>query len=162
MLLRCQHDSSTVPLQFTTAELRFTTVELRMLTMRPRFDTVLVRFKPVVPRRPTRVVFLMNRGGSELNRGVSNTPIHPECQRMATITQVYGAATNEPDAATVELRFRPRPQSTTIHPECFKRFKIVVALSANRQDSSRITTVLLRFTPMSLRCYYHSCRCIPI
>ena len=30
------------------------------------------------------------------------------------------------------------------------------------QDSSRISTVLLRFTPMSLRCYYESCRCITI
>ena len=78
---------------------------------------------------------------------------------------IYGAATNEPDAATVELRFRPRPQSTTIHHESFKRFKIVVALSVrfpNHQDSSRITAVLLRFTPTSLRCYYESCRCIPI
>ena len=59
MLLRCLHDSSTVPLRFMTAVLRFTTVELRMLTMRPRFDKVLVLFKPVVPRHPPRDVFLM-------------------------------------------------------------------------------------------------------
>ena len=38
------------------------------------------------------------------------------------------ATKNEPDAATVELRFRPHPQSTTFRPECFKRFKTVVAL----------------------------------
>ena len=64
MLLRCLHDSSTVPLRFITAVLRFTTVELRLLMMRPRFDTVLVRFKPVVPRHPPRAVFLMNRDES--------------------------------------------------------------------------------------------------
>ena len=77
----------------------------------------------------------------------------------------HGATKNEPDPATVELRFRPRPQSTTIHPECFKRFKIVVALPGrfpNRQDSPRIIMVLLRFMPMSLRCYYESCRCTKI
>ena len=64
----------------------------------------------------------------------------------------YSATKNEPDAATVELRLRPYPQSTTIHPECFKQFKIVVALLwrfPKQQDSSRITTVL-RFTPMSI------------
>ena len=58
---------------------------------------------------------------------------------------------NDPDPATVELRLRPRPQSNTIHPDEFKRFKLVVALSSrfpNHQDSSRITTVLLRFTPV--------------
>ena len=72
----------------------------------------------------------------------------------------HGAAKNEPNPATVELRFRPRPQSTTIHPECFKQFKIVVALPGrfpNRQDFPRIITVLLRFMPMSLWCYYESC-----
>ena len=72
----------------------------------------------------------------------------------------YGANKNGPDFATVELCFRPRPQSTMIHPECLKQFKIVVALSRrflNCQDSSRVTTVLLQFTPMSLRSYYESC-----
>ena len=47
--------------------------------------------------------------------------------------------------------FRPRPQSNTIHPDEFKQFKLVVALSSrlpNHQDSSRITTVLLRFKPV--------------
>ena len=71
-----------------------------MLTMRPRFDTVLVRFKPVVPRHPPRAVFLMNRGGSGwigAESGVTNTPIHPECPRMAMITP------------TVPLRMSPMP-----------------------------------------------------
>ena len=45
----------------------------------------------------------------------------------------------EPGAATVELRFRPRPQSTTIQPECFKRFKTAVAC----RGGSRITKILL-------------------
>ena len=40
MLLRCLHDSSTVPLRFVTAALRFTTVELRMLTIRYGASTV--------------------------------------------------------------------------------------------------------------------------
>ena len=90
------------------------------------------------------------------------------------VTIQYGATTVQAGSATtasrsltamVELRFRPRPQSTTIHPECFKRFKIVVALPRRfrkRQDSPRIITVLLRFMPMSLRCYYKSCRCATI
>ena len=81
IILRCLHDSSTDILRFMTAALRFTTMELRMLTMRPRFDTVLVRFKPVAPRPPPRTVFVMNRGESGwigVNRGVSDTPIHPE------------------------------------------------------------------------------------
>ena len=119
-----------------------------MLTMRPRFDTVLVRLKSIVPRRPIRVVFLMNRLGSGWIRAESGCQRYPDSSLMPTNGHdyTYGAATNEPDAATVELRFRPRPQSTTIHPKCFKRLKIVVALSGrfpNRQDSSRITTVLL-------------------
>ena len=47
------------------------------------------------------------------NRGVSDTPIRNdhECN--------HGATTIDPDSATVELRFRPRPQSTTIHPDSF-------------------------------------------
>ena len=46
---------------------------------------------------------------------------------------------NDPDHATVELRFRPRPQSHTIHPDEIKRFKLVVALLWRfpiHQDSS--------------------------
>ena len=60
----------------------------------------------------------------------------------------HGTTRNDPDPATVELRFRPRPQSNTIHPDEFKRFKLVVALSwrlPNHQESSRITTVLLQW-----------------
>ena len=89
---------------------------------------------------------------------------YPDSSRMPMIYS-YGATKNEPDATTVELRCRPRPKSTTIHPECFKWFKTVVALSwrfLNHQDSSHITTVLLRFMPMSLRCYYESCRYITV
>ena len=58
-----------------------------------------------------------------------------------------GIVKTDPDLATVELRPRPRPQSSTIHPDKFKRFKLVVALSSrfpNHHDSSRIITVLLR------------------
>ena len=63
----------------------FTTVELRILTMRPRFAIVLVWFRPVVPRHVPNAVFLMNRDELELI-GMSDTPIHPECPRVATIT----------------------------------------------------------------------------
>ena len=55
---------------------------------------------------------------------------------------------NEPGAATVELRFRPRPQSITIQPECFKRFKTAVAC----RGGSRITKILLDL----LQQYYDS------
>ena len=59
----------------------------------------------------------------------------------------HGAAKNEPDPATVSA-------TPTIHhdsPQCFKRFKIVVALLGrfpNRQD-----------LPKS-RYFYGSCRCL--
>ena len=103
----------------------------------------------------------------QVNRDVSDTPILPDSPRTHKNghDSTHGATKIEPDSTTVDLRFRPRPQSTTIHPECFTRFKIVVALSwrfPNRQDSSRINTVLVRLIPMSLRFYYESCRCIPI
>ena len=96
---------------------------------------------------------------------VSDNPIRYERTRTPTNDHEYyhGTTRNDPDPATVELRFRPRPQSNTIHPDEFKRFKLVVALSwrlPNHQESSRITTVLLGFAPMSLRCCYDSCRCI--
>ena len=58
----------------------------------------------------------------------------------------------EPGAATVELRFKPRPQSTTIQPECFKRFKTAVACLGG----SRITNILLEL----LQYYYDSRRFI--
>ena len=41
---------------------------------------------------------------------------------------------NDPDPVTVELRFRPSPQSNTIHPDKFKRFKLVVALSLDPES----------------------------
>ena len=109
-------------------------------------------------------VFLMNRDESEwvgmsvIRQFIPN--VH-EWPRLHIPYLKY-----EPGAATVELGFRPRSQSTTIQPECFKRFKTAVACrglrSPNHQDSSRITTVLLRFTPMSLRRCYESYRCITI
>ena len=58
----------------------------------------------------------------------------------------------EPDAATVELRFRPRPQSNTIQSECLKRFKTAVAC----RGGSRITKILLEL----LQYYYDSRRCL--
>ena len=58
----------------------------------------------------------------------------------------------EPGAATVELLFRPRTQSTTIQPECFKRFKTAVAC----RGGSRITKILLEL----LQYYYDSRRCL--
>ena len=86
-------------------------------------------------------------------RMLKNDHVHPDSSRMLKNghDSTHGAAKNEPDPATAELRFRPRTQSTTIHPECFKRFRIVLALSGrftNRQDSPRIITVLLRFMPI--------------
>ena len=173
MLLRCLQDSSTVSLRLMPAALRFTPMELRMLknahdavTIRYGATTVQAGSATAVSRSPTNVrdltVFMC-----QVIRDVSNTPIHPDSSRMLKngYDSTHGAAKNQPDPATVALRLRPRPQSTTVHPECFKRFKIVVALQGrfpNRQDSPRIVTVLLRFMPMSLRCYYESCRCATI
>ena len=137
----------------------------RMLTMRSRFDTVLLRFKPVAPRQ--RQYLLRMCTVSSFHVTGEFGPIHPDSSRTLKNghDSIHSATKNEPDSATVELRFRPRPQSTTIHPECFKRFEIVVALPGRfpiRQDSPRIITVLLRFMPMFLRCYYESCRCATI
>ena len=86
---------------------------------------------------------------------VSDNPIRYERTRTPTNDHEYyhGATRNDPDPATVELRFRPRPQSNTIHPDEFKRFKLVVALSwrlpiTNHHGTTRIcadvSTVLLR------------------
>ena len=62
---------------------------------------------------------------------VSDNPIRYERTRTPTNDHEYyhGTTRNDPDPATVELRFRPRPQPNTIHPDEFKRFKLVVALS---------------------------------
>ena len=56
------------------------------------------------------------------------------------------------EPVTAELRFRPRPQSTTILSECFKRFKTAVAY----RGGSRITKILLEL----LQYYYNSHRCL--
>ena len=110
-------------------------------------------------------LFYTGRGCFIPESCVSDNPIRYERTRTPTNDHEYyhGTTRNDPDPATVELRFRPRPQSNTIHPDEFKRFKLVVALSwrlPNHQESSRITTVLLGFAPMYLRCCYDSCRCI--
>ena len=136
------------------------------VTIRYGATTVQASSATTASRSPTNVhdltVFMW-----QVIRDVSNTTIHPDSSRTLKNghDSTHGAAKNEPDPATVALRFRPRPQSTTIHHECFKWFKIVVALPGrfpNRQDSPRIITVLLRLMPMSLRCYYESCRCATI
>ena len=173
MLLRCLQDSSTVPLRLMPAALRLIPVELRMLknahdvaTIRYGATTVQAGSATAASRSHTNVqdLAVVMR---HVNRDVSDTQNYPDSPRTLKNghDSTHGANKIEPDSATVELRFRPRPQSTMIHPECFKRFKIVVALSRrfpNRQDSSRITTVLVLFMPMSLQCNYESCRCTPI
>ena len=121
-----------------------------MLTMRPRFATVLVWYRPVVPRHSPHAVFLMNRDESE-GIGMSVIPrfilnAH-DWSRLHLPHLKY-----EPGASTVELRFRPRPQSTPIQPECFKRFKTAVAC----RGGSRITKILLEL----LQYYYNSRRCL--
>ena len=91
---------------------------------------------------------------------VSDNPIHYERTRTPTNDHEYyhGTTRNDPNPATVELRFESRPQSNTIHPD---EFKLVVALSwrlpnhqvfTNHHGTTRIradvSTVLLRFMPM--------------
>ena len=56
------------------------------------------------------------------------------------------------DYNTVELPFRPCPQSTMICPKCFKQFKIVESC----HGGWRITKSFYE----SLRYYYDSCRCL--
>ena len=121
-----------------------------MLTMRPRFATVLVWFRPVVPRHSPHAVFLMNRDESEWI-GMSVIPrFIPSSHGWPGLHLPH--LKYEPGAATVELRFRPRPQSTTIQPECFKRFKTAVAC----RGGSRITKILLEL----LQYFYDSRRCL--
>ena len=121
-----------------------------MLTMRPRFARVLVWFRPVVRQHSPHAVFLMNPNESEwigmsaIPRFIPNAHEKP---RLHLSHLKY-----EPGAATVELRFRPRPQSTTIQPECFKRFKTALAC----RGGSRITKILLEL----LQYYYDSRRCL--
>ena len=88
----------------------------RMLTMRSRFDTVLLRFKPVAPRQRQDLLRMCTIWQFSCDN-VSNTPIHPGSSRTLKNghDSTHGAAKNEPDPATVALRFKTRPQSTTIH-----------------------------------------------
>ena len=93
---------------------------------------------------------------------VSDNPIRHERPRTPMNDREYyhGTTRNDPDPATVELRFRPRQQPNTINPDEFKRFKLVVALLWRfpyHQGSSRITTVQLGLMGMSLRCCYDAC-----
>ena len=52
---------------------------------------------------------------------VSDNPIRYDRPRTPTNDHEYYHDTtrNDPDPATVELRHRPRPQSSTIHPDEF-------------------------------------------
>ena len=123
-----------------------------MLTMRSRFATVLVWFRPVVPRHSPHAVFLMNHDESEwIGMAVISrfTPNAHKWPRLHLPHLKY-----EPGAATVELRFRPSPQSTTIQPECFNRFKTALAC----RGGSRITRILLEL----LKYYYDSHRCLHV
>ena len=169
MLLQRLQGSTTAPLRLMLAALQFTQIKLRMLKnahnaamIRYGATTVQAGSAMAASGSPTNVhnlaVFIR-----QVNWNVSNTPIHPNssCTLKNGHDSTHGATKNEPDPATVELRFRPHPQSTTIHPECFKRFKIVVALPRrfrNCQESPKIITVLLWFMQL-LRYYYGSCRC---
>ena len=121
-----------------------------MLRVRPRFATVLVWFRPVVPRHSPHAVFLMNHDESEWI-GMSVIPrFIPNAHEWLRLHLPH--LKYEPGAATVELRFRPRPQSTTIQPDYFKLFKTAVACLGG----SRITKILLEL----LLYYYDSRRCL--
>ena len=132
-----------------------------MLTMRPRFATVQVCLRPVVPRQYPHAVFLIIRDESEWI-GMSVIPrFIPNAHEWPRLHLPH--LKYEPGAATVELRFRPRPQSTTIQSECFKRFKTAVACRGGSYPESPrffsnyyitttihadVSTVLLRIIPM--------------
>ena len=85
---------------------------------------------------------------------VSDNPIRYECPRTPTNDYEYYHDTtrNDSDPATVELRLRPRTQSNTIHPDEFKRFKLVVALSW-RFPNSRGTKVEKNANPCTRKVY---------
>ena len=95
-----------------------------------------------MPRHSPHAVFLMNRDESEwigmslIPRFIPNAHEWP---RLHLPLLKY-----EPGAATVELRFRPRPQSTKIQPEAC-------------HGGSRITKILLE---LGLQYYYDSRRCL--
>ena len=92
LCLQCWlQDSSTVPLRLMLAALRFIPVELRMLmnahdmaTIRFDATTVQAGSATAAARSPTNVqdfAVVMQ----QVNRDVSDTPIHPKRSRMATI-----------------------------------------------------------------------------
>ena len=88
---------------------------------------------------------------------VSDNPIRYQRPRMTTNTTMVPLR-NDPDPATVELRFRPRPQSNTIHPDEFKCRSLVVEVPEspvffmNHHSTTRtgadVSMVLLRLMPM--------------
>ena len=64
----------------------------------------------------------------------------------------YSTTRNDTDSATIELQFRPCPQSNTTHPD---EFKLVVALLSRfpnhygtTTSHANVSTVLLRIIPM--------------
>ena len=118
--------------------------------MRLRFATVLVWFRTVVPRHSHHAVFLMNHDESGWIRMSVISRFTPNAHKWPRLHLPH--LKYEPGAATVELRFRPSPQSTTIQPECFNRFKTALAC----HGGSRITRILLEL----LQYYYDSRRCL--
>ena len=96
------------------------------VTIRYSATTVQAGSATAASRSPTNVhdlaVFML-----QVIRDVSNTTIHPDSSRTLKNghDSTHGAAKNEPDPATVALRFRPRPQSTTIHHESPRMFLTV-------------------------------------
>ena len=81
-----------------------------MLTRRPRFATVLVWLRPVMPRHSPHAVFLMNRDESDCI-GMSVIPrFIPNALEWPLLHLHVPHLKYEPGAATVEQRFRPRPQ----------------------------------------------------
>ena len=93
------------------------------VTIRYGTTTVQAGSATTASRSPTNVhdsaVFMW-----QVIRDVSNTPIHADSSRTPKNghDSTHGAAKNEPDPATVELRLRPCPQSTTIHHDSPRMF----------------------------------------
>ena len=131
------HDAPTVSARFVNGS---TTTHAGSATIHPdgaamlknAHDAVTIRYgatkvqagsATTASRSPTNVndlaVFMW-----QVIRDVSNTTIHPDSSRTLKNghDSTHGAAKNEPDPATVALRFRPRPQSTTIHHDSPRMF----------------------------------------
>ena len=87
-------------------------------TIRYGATTVQAGSATTASRSPTNVHDLAVFMGQVI-RDVSYTPIHSDSSRTLKNghDSTHGAAKNEPDPATVELRFRPRPQYITIHQD---------------------------------------------